>query len=94
METYTTSDLAEMFKVSSNTIRREIGRERLHCFYVGNEARFTQFHIDQYTNIINFKKTTKELELEAENERLLEVIKAKDKVLETIKNTLLGGVTL
>lgn len=93
MEVFTTTDLAEMFQVSSATIRNEIERGRLKCFKVGNEARFTHFHIDQYTDILNFKKTTKELELEAENKRLLEVIKAKDEVLENIKNTLLKGVT-
>ena len=94
MEVFTTTELAEMLQVSSATVRSEIKKGRLNCFYVGVEARFTKFHIDQYTDIINFKKTSKELELEAENERLLEVIKAKDEVLETIKNTLLRGVTL
>ena len=94
METYTTTDLAEMFKVSSATIRNEIERGRLKCFKVGNESRFTQFHIDEYTNVRNFNKTTREIELEVENEKLLEVIKVKDEVLETIKNTLLKGVVL
>lgn len=91
METYTTTDLAEIFKVSPATIRKEIERGRLNCFYVGVEARFTQHHIDEYTNVRNFNKTTREIALEAEKERLLEVLKAKDEVLENIKNTLLEG---
>ena len=94
METYTTSNLADIFKVSSATIRNEIEKGRLKCFKVGNEARFTQFHIDQYTNVRNFNKTTREIALEAENTKLLEDIKVKDQVLESIKNTLLQGVRL
>ena len=94
METYTTSNLADIFKVSSATIRNEIEKGRLKCFKVGNEARFTQFHIDQYTYVRNFNKTTREIALEAENTKLLEDIKVKDQVLESIKNTLLQGVRL
>lgn len=89
MEFYTTKDLAGMFQASTATIRKEIERGRLKCFYVGNEARFTQFHIDEYTGVRNFDKTTRELELEEEKEKLLEVIKVKDRLIEDIKNLLL-----
>lgn len=82
---YTTKDLAEIFDVSSATIRREIERERLKCFYVGNEARFTQVHLEEYMNIRDFGMTEREIELVAEKEELLEVIKEKDQVIESIK---------
>lgn len=89
---YTTKDLAEIFGVSDETVRREIKRKKLNCFYVGNEARFTQFHLEEYTNVRNLGKTSRELELEEEKKQLLEVIKAKDLVIESIKNVLLRNV--
>lgn len=89
---YTTTDLAKMFDTSSATIRREIERERLKCFYVGNEARFTQVHLEAYMNIRNFGMTEREMELVAEKEQLLEVIKEKDQVIESIKNFILKEV--
>ncbi|WP_313758435.1 helix-turn-helix domain-containing protein [Tissierella sp.] len=89
---YTTKDLAEIFGASDETIRREIKRKRLNCFYVGNEARFTQAHLEDYMNVRNLGKTTRELQLEAEKEQLLEVIKTKDQVIESIKNVLLKSI--
>lgn len=89
MKCYTTQEVADMFKVSAATIRREIERKKLNCFYVGNEARFTQSHIDEYTAVKNFEKTKRELELEAEKERLVAVINEYKQIIENIKNTLL-----
>lgn len=86
---YTVKELAEIFNVSDVTIRREIDRGKLRCFYVGNEARFTQIHIEEYMNIKNFGMTQKELDLELEKQKLLEVIRDKDKVIANIKNFIL-----
>mgnify|MGYP000967478781 CR=1 FL=1 len=88
MDVFTTSDVAKILKISSATVRREIERGKLKCFYVGNEARFTHIHLDEYTNIRNFKKTTRELELEKEIERLSEVIKKKDLIINGIRRFL------
>lgn len=88
MRIFTTRDLANLFQVSPATIRREVERERLRCFYVGNEARFTQQHIDEYTRVVEFGKTTRELELEEEMEKLQEAIKEKEVVIENIKTLL------
>lgn len=87
---YTISDLAAIFDVSSATIRREVTRERLRCFYVGNEARFTQVHLDEYMNIRNFGMTEREIELSEENERLLDVIAQKDTLIRQIKDFIQG----
>lgn len=89
---YTSTELAEILGVTSETIRREIKRNRLKCFYVGNEARFTQVHIEEYMNIKNFGMTEREMELVAEKEKLIEVIAQKDKVIENIKDFILKEV--
>lgn len=89
---YTTTDLAKILEVSNETIRREIKRGNLRCFYVGNEARFTQVHIEEYMNIKNFGMTEREMELVAEKEQLLEVIAEKDKVIRSIKDFILREV--
>lgn len=86
---YTVKELAEIFSVSDVTIRREIERERLRCFYVGNEARFTQVHLEEYMNIKNFGMTQREIELEQEKEGLLQVIKDKDQLIQSIKSFIL-----
>lgn len=86
---YTTKDLAEMLSVSDETVRREIKRDKLRCFYVGNEARFTQVHLEEYMNIKNFGMTQKEIELEQEKEELLQIIQDKDTILKNIKNFIL-----
>ena len=91
---YTVKEVAELFGVSTSTILREVKRENLRCFTVGNESRFTQYHIDEYTNIKNLGKTQKEMDLEEEKEKLLQVIKAKDEVIDNIKNLILKGVWL
>ena len=85
MEVFTTKELATMFDVSGETIRREVERKKLKCFKVGNEARFTQYHIDEYTQIKNLGKTQKELDLEEEKEQLYKIIQEKDKLLDNIK---------
>lgn len=89
---YTVKEVAELFNVSTATILREIKRQNLRCFTVGNESRFTQYHLDEYTNIKDFGKTQREMDLEKEKEELLEVIKAKDQVIENIKNVILREV--
>lgn len=86
---YTVKEIAEILSVSDETIRREIKRNKLRCFYVGNEARFTQVHLEEYMNIKNFGMTQRELELEQEKEELLQVIAEKDKTLQNIKSFIL-----
>lgn len=86
---YTVKELAKILGVSDVTVRNEIDRGKLPCFRVGNEARFTQHHVDTYMNIKNFGKTQRELELEEEKEELLEVIKSKDRLIDNIKNLIL-----
>lgn len=86
---YTVKDLAKIFGVSDVTIRREIERGKLRCFYVGNEARFTQVHLDEYMNVKNLGMTPREIELEKEKQELLKVIAEKDRVIKKIKNYIL-----
>ncbi len=88
---YTVKEVAAMFEVSDMTIRREIKRGNLRCFYVGNEARFTMMHLEEYANIKELGKTTREIELEERIEKLKEVIEDKDRLIESIKNILLKG---
>lgn len=88
---YTVKEVAEMFNVSDATVRREIERGNLRCFKVGNEARFTMVHLEEYANIKELGKTTRELELEKQIEELKMVIESKDKLIDNIKNLLLKG---
>lgn len=89
---YTTQDLAKMLNVSDATIRREVERGNLKGFKVGNESRFTQHHIDQYTQIKDLGKSEREIELENEKERLVKVIEHKDLLIKNIKDLLLQEV--
>lgn len=89
---YTVKEVAEMFNVSDATIRREISRGNLRCFYVGNEARFTMIHLEEYANVRELGKTTREIELEQKIEELEILIESKDKLIENIKTVLLKGV--
>lgn len=89
---YTIKEVAKMFHVSEATIRREIERGNLRCFKVGNEARFTTVHLEEYTNVRNLGKTTREMELEKEIEELKVVIENKNKIIDDIKNLLLKEV--
>lgn len=86
---YTVKQLAKILGVSVVTVRNEIDRGKLPCFRVGNEARFTQHHVDAYMNIKEFGKTQREMDLEKEKEELLEVIKGKNKLIDNIKNLIL-----
>lgn len=86
---YTTREVAALFGVSDATIRREISRGRLRCFYVGNEARFTMVHLEEYANVKELGKTTREIELEERIEQLETVINEKDKLIDNIKNLIL-----
>ena len=89
---YTVKEVAEMFNVSDATIRREISRGNLRCFYVGNEARFAMIHLEEYANVRELGKTTREIELEQKIEELEVLIESKDKLIENIKTVLLKGV--
>lgn len=75
---FTSKDLGEMFNVSSLTIKREYERKKIHGFYVGNELRFSQQDIDDYTCLKDHHKSLREIELENENQNLkLELQKLK-----------------
>lgn len=86
MEIYTTTELAKMLKVSPGTVRSEIKRGQLNCFYVGVEARFTQHHINEYTNIKEFNKTTREFKLEAEIKELRRLLEDKNQTIKDIRD--------
>lgn len=94
IKTYTIKEVAKMFHVSEATIRREIERGNLRCFKVGNEARFTPIHLEEYMNVKNLGKTTREIELEKEIEELKVIIENKNKIIEEIKNLLLKEVSI
>ena len=89
---YTTKEVAELFGVSDATIRNEVERGKLGYFKVGNENRFTQYHIDIYTQIRDLGKSERELKLEEEKRELLEVIEQKNKVISNIKDMILREV--
>lgn len=89
---YTTKEVANIFQVSDETIRREIKRGNLKCFYVGNEARFTNVHLEEYMCVRDFGMTQRELELEQEKAELLKVIADKDKVISDIRNFILKEI--
>ena len=86
---YTTKEVAELFNVSGATIRNEVAKGNLGHFKVGNENRFTQYHIDKYTQIKSLGKSEREMELEEEKEQLLKVIEHKDLLIRNIKDLLL-----
>lgn len=89
MKYYKVKDLAEMFDVHPETIKREVARNKLQFFKVGTDLRFTQQHVDEYTNVICFGKTTREIELEEEITRLKEELVKKDEFLNLIKTELI-----
>ncbi|NLI89774.1 MAG: helix-turn-helix domain-containing protein [Epulopiscium sp.] len=70
MTIYTTTEVAEMLKVNPATVRNEVKRGSLNCFYVGVEARFTEWHLSEYMVVKDMGKTVRELELEEEIEGL------------------------
>lgn len=86
---YTSKELAEMFKVSPLTIKREYDRGKIHGFYVGNELRFSQQSVDDYSCIKSHHKTSRELELEKEVAELQTKLKEKDSVFIRLKNEVL-----
>lgn len=86
MKYYTVNDLAEQFRVHPETIKREVSRNNLECFKVGKELRFTQEHVDRYTNVKSFGKTTREIELEQELLALKHILEQKEKFINIIKN--------
>ena len=89
---YSVKEVAELFGVSEATIRREVSRGNLASFKVGNENRFTMYHLEQYANVKELGKTKRELELEEEKEKLLLIIEQKEKTISSIKDLLLRGM--
>lgn len=86
---FTSKDLGEMFAVSSLTIKREYERKKIHGFFVGNELRFSQQDVDDYTCLRENHKTLREIELEEKN-KVLEIQLQKMKtVIDSIKSQLL-----
>lgn len=86
---YNVREVAELFEVSGATIRREVERGNLECFKIGNESRFTMYHLEKYTNVKELGKTKREMELEKEKERLQEIIREREETISNIKNLLL-----
>lgn len=86
---YNVREVAELFEVSEATIRREVTRGNLECFKIGNESRFTMYHLEQYTNVKELGKTKREMELEEEKERLQEIIREREETISNIKDLLL-----
>jgi hypothetical protein len=78
-----------MFKVNPATIKREVARGKLNCFKVGTELRFSQAHIDQYSNSINGTKSEREIKLEKTIGELKAKLQERDKCMDLIKNELL-----
>lgn len=74
-----------MFKVHPETIKREVARNNLECFKVGSELRFTQEHVDNYTNVTLTGKTTRELQLEKELESTKAQLKERDCFIQSIQ---------
>lgn len=86
MKYYTVNELATIFNVHPETIKREVARKNLGHFRIGSEIRFTQEHVDEYTHVTKFNKTLKEMELEKELEELTAKLKEKDRLLEMIRS--------
>lgn len=89
MKYYTVNDLAEQFRVHPETIKREVSRNNLEYFKVGTELRFSQEHVDRYTNVKRFGKTVRELELEQEVLNLNKLLRQQEQFIELIKNELI-----
>jgi len=89
MSCYTVTELAEELKVHPETIKREVNRNKLRHFKVGTELRFKQEHVDEYTNVLRYGKTTKEIELEKEIEELKLLIDEKDNFINVVRTELL-----
>jgi excisionase family DNA binding protein len=86
---YTVNDLAQQLQVHVETIRREIRREKLKCFYVGNEPRFTQQHVDDYAGVMRYGKTSREIALEKQVQALEFALFERDNFITLIKNEIL-----
>lgn len=86
---YNVREVAELFGVSESTIRREVARGKLECFKIGNENKFTMYHLEQYTNVKELGKTKREMELEKEREKLLKIIEDKEQIISNVKDLLL-----
>lgn len=89
MKCYTVKQAAEILNVNPQTIKREIERNKLHCFRVGNEIRLAQQHLDEYANVGGYGKTAREIELEEEIERLKKALSEKDNTINNIKTEIL-----
>lgn len=86
---FTSKNLAGMFSVSPLTIKREYERGKLHGFYVGNELRYSQQDVDDYTCLREHQKTLREIELENKIKELEDDIKEKNSILNDIRIKLL-----
>lgn len=86
---YNVREIAEIFGVSDATIRREVERGSLKSFKIGNESKFTMYHLEQYTQVKELGKTKREKELEEEREELLEIIRDKERIISNVKDLLL-----
>lgn len=86
MKYFTSKNLGEMFSVSPLTIKREYERKKLHGFYVGNELRFSQQDIDDYTSKLEHHKSLREVELEKRIEALETELEKKKEIINSIRN--------
>lgn len=89
MKYYTVAELAEQLQVHPTTIKREVSRNNLGHFKVGTEIRFTQEHVDQYTNVMQFGKTKREIELEKKVQALESALEEKNNFIHLIKDEVL-----
>lgn len=94
MKYYTVLELAEQLKVHPTTIKREVSRNNLGHFKIGTEIRFTQEHVDQYTNVMQFGKTTREIEQEKQIQDLEDALEEKNNFIKLIKNEVLKIVEI
>lgn len=87
MRAYTIKQVAEFCQVTVATIRKEIDRNRLKCFYVGADPRISEEELARYMDVIaNNYKTSKEVELEKENAALRDKYNRLVKHVEDFKN--------
>ena len=89
MQFYTAKEIAEMLKINPLTVKREYDRGKLNGFYVGNELRVSAQDFDDYTRLKSHQKTSREIELEREIEKLKAELRGKESTINSIKNILL-----
>ena len=92
MKVYTTTEVAELLQISSATVRNEVKRGKLGCFYVGIEARFSEWHLSEYMKVRNMGKTSGELELEKQVRGLEKQLEDYKDVLNKVAVIALGSI--